>query len=109
MDTFSQITAVASLSDEGYFRECCDRVCESRDSLIKGLVNIGFDVLPSKTNFVFAAHPDISGASLYRELYKRNILVRYWDMPRLQGHVRITVGSESQCQLLLSGLEDIVA
>ena len=66
-------------------------------------------MLPSKTNFVFASHPDISGAELYSDLYKRKILVRYWDVPRLQGHVRITVGSENQCEQLLSELGKIVS
>ncbi len=108
VDSFSQATAVASLSDEDYFRKCCDRICSSRESLIEGLDNLGFDVLPSKTNFVFASHPDISGAELYGELYKRKILVRYWDTPRLQNHVRITVGSENQCRQLLSELGKIV-
>ncbi len=108
VDSFSQATAVASLSDEDYFRKCCDRICSSRESLIEGLDNLGFDVLPSKTNFVFASHPDISGAELYGELYKRKILVRYWDTPRLQSHVRITVGSENQCRQLLSELGKIV-
>ena len=109
VDSFSQATAVASLSDEDYFRKCCDRVCKSRESLIEGLIKLGFEVLPSKTNFVFASHPDISGAELYSDLYKRKILVRYWDVPKLQGHVRITVGSENQCEQLLSELGKIVS
>lgn len=109
VDTFSQATAVASLADDDYFKECCYRICESRKSLTDGLIKLGFEVLPSQANFVLVSHPDLSGASLYNELYKRKILIRYWDIPRLQAYARITIGSESQCKQLLSELEKIVA
>ncbi len=110
IDTFSQVAAVASLSDEPYFQKCCKRICDSRSLLTNGLRDLGFDVLSSHTNFLFVTHPAIPAATVHDELGKRNILVRYWGgRSRLSNYIRVTVGTDEDCRHFLSEVKRIVS
>ena len=69
---------------------------------------MGFKVLDSKSNFIFASHPDYSAKSLYEELKNRGILVRYFSKERIKDFVRITVGSKEQMQSVVSEIKNIL-
>ena len=71
-------------------------------------MEMGFRVLPSSTNFVFAKHPDIKGADIYEELKKRGILVRHFDRDRIRGYNRISIGTKEQMDRLIDALTDII-
>ena len=71
-------------------------------------MEMGFKVLPSATNFVFAKHPDIDGKELYEELKKRRILVRHFDRDRIRAYNRITIGTREQMDKLLAALAEIL-
>ena len=73
-----------------------------------GLRGLGFDVLPSSANFVFARHPAHGGAGLARSLRERAVIVRHFAAPRIADYLRITVGTDVQTERLLSALSDIV-
>ena len=82
---------------------------EGRERLSRGLVRLGFEVLPSSANFVFARHPAYEGAALAVALRQRAIIVRHFPAPRISDYLRITVGAPGQIDQLLSALSDILS
>ena len=91
----AQAGAVASVRDEDYFRESCARVVAGREAMTRALTGLGFAVLPSSANFVFATHPAQSGAELAAALRERAVLVRHFKQPRTAPYLRITVGRKT--------------
>ena len=104
----AQAGAIASIADEDYFQHSRAAVIASRVQLSEGLARLGFVVLPSAANFVFARHPDRDGAALAAALRKHAVLVRHFTGPRVSPYLRITVGSEAQIVRLLSALSEIL-
>ena len=104
----AQAGAIASLEDEAWFQQSRARVIEGRARLERGLTGLGFDVLPSCANFVFARHPDQEGAALAAALRERAVIVRHFAKPRISDYLRITVGTEDQVEVLLAALAGIV-
>jgi histidinol-phosphate aminotransferase len=105
----AQAGAIASLEDEAWFQEARARVIASRERLDRGLARLGFDVLPSSANFVFARHPAQAGAALAAALRQRAVIVRHFSAPRIADYLRITVGTDGQTDRLLSALSEILA
>ncbi len=91
----------ATVEEEAYYRVCCEAVAATREQTAKDLAGLGFEVLPSKANFLFARHPALPGKTLYQELKKRGILVRHFDWPRIDAFNRITIGTPEQMEQLL--------
>ena len=104
----AQAGAIASLEDEAYFQQGRARVIEGRERLNRGLIRLGFEVLPSSANFVFARHPAHEGATLAAALRQRAVIVRHFPAPRISDYLRITVGTDGQIDRLLSALSDIL-
>ncbi len=103
----AQAGAIASLQDEAYFQAARARVIEGRGKLTRGLLRLGFEVLPSAANFVFARHPAHEGARLAAGLRERAVIVRHFAAPRIADYLRISVGSDAQIERLLSALSEI--
>ena len=104
-----QIAAgIAAFNDEQYFKNTAQRVIAARDRVINGLENLGFDVLPSKANFVLAQHPKNAAEKLANSLRKKGIIVRHFAKPRINQFLRITIGTESQNTLLLDSLRHLL-
>ncbi len=108
MDALALAAGVAAVADEGYFRETCDKVIGLREHFAKELVAIGFDVLPSQTNFLFVTHPKISAQWMADALRGKLILVRYFNLPRINNYLRITIGTREQMDTLISAMRDIL-
>jgi histidinol-phosphate aminotransferase len=104
----AQVGAIASIGDEAYFQQCRSAVIASRERMIKGLSQLGFAVLPSSANFIFARYPGRDGAMLARALRDKAVLVRHFAKPRIGDYLRITVGTDEQTGSLLSALTDIL-
>jgi histidinol-phosphate aminotransferase len=104
----AQAGAIASLEDEAYFQQSRARVVEGRGRLNRGLHRLGFEVLPSAANFVFARHPAHKGTKLAAALRQRTVIVRHFPAPRISDYLRITVGTDGQIDRLLSALLDIL-
>jgi histidinol-phosphate aminotransferase len=100
----AQAGAVAALEDETHFQRSRAMVIEERDRLTRGLTRLGFEVLPSAANFVFARHPARDGAELTADLRAQSILVRHFALPRISDYLRITVGTNTQTDFLLAAL-----
>ncbi len=109
LDVLAQRAAKAALEDEAYYTDCCGRVIASRERLTAAMVGLGFEIVPSAANFIFASHPERPAAGLFSALRERGIVVRYFDKPRIDNHLRITVGSDEDCDALLAALAELVA
>src|SRR5574343_2068664 len=109
LDRLAIVGAVAAMEDEAYFSACCAKVIAPRDTVTADLTGLGFDVLPSAANFIFARHPGRDAAELAQALRARNIIVRHFKLPRIDQFLRITVGTDGECQALIAALRDILA
>jgi histidinol-phosphate aminotransferase len=109
LDRLALAGAVAAFADDAYFRDTCQRIVASREALTRGLAALGFEVLPSSANFVFARHPAHDAAALQRGLRERRIVVRHFTQPRIAQFLRITVGTDEECAALLAALAELLA
>jgi histidinol-phosphate aminotransferase len=100
----AQAGAIAALEDEAHFQRHLAMVIEERERLTRGLIRLGFAVLPSAANFVFARHPARDGAGLAASLREQAVLVRHFARPRISDYLRITVGTDTQTDVLLAAL-----
>ncbi len=105
LDRFAQAGALASIEDHAYFESICGKVVATRTRLVAAMRAVGFEVLPSAANFVFARHPAHGGAALAAALRERGIIVRHFrDPARIAPFLRITVGTDAQCDVLIGAL-----
>ena len=109
MDVVAQRATLASLEDETWFRECCERVIKTRERTSARLGELGFEVLPSAANFLFTRHPRMAAQAIFAALRERQIIVRYFDKPRISEFLRISVGTDAEMDALLGALEEILA
>lgn len=109
LDRLALAGAVASVEDDAFFQTSCQRVVKTRDQLVADLTALGFEVLPSAANFIFARHPGHDAAQLAAALRQRDILVRHFKLPRIDQFLRITVGTDPQCTTLVEALRSLVA
>lgn len=109
LDRFAQAGALASMEDHAWFESICAKVVATRTRLVAEMEALGFEVLPSAANFVFVRHPARDGAALAAALRDRGIIVRHFRNPaRIAPFLRITIGTDSQCDALLAALKAIV-
>ena len=110
LDRFAQAGALASMEDPAYFEAICAKVVATRTWLVAAMDAMGFEVLPSAANFIFVHHPAHDGAKLAAALRARSIIVRHFQNPaRIAPFLRITVGTDAQCNALVDALKAIVA
>lgn len=109
LDRLAQAGAIAALEDREWFERTRQMVIRSREALTRNLLALGFDVLPSQANFVFARHPQHDAATLAQALRERSIIVRHFHQPRIDQFLRITVGTDEECQLLVQAFKNILA
>ena len=101
VNRLSIIAGAAAVEDEDYFQSCCASIRQNRAWTTDKLAGLGFTVLPSQANFIFAKSDKLSGENLYQGLKKHGVLVRWWaDSGRIQDYVRITIGSMEQMERL---------
>ena len=108
LDRIALAGAAAAFDDQAYFRETCQQVITSREAVVAGLEQLGFEVLPSAANFVFARHPLRDAAELAASLRERSVIVRHFKLERIEQFLRISIGSEEQNQALLAALGEIL-
>ncbi|AUA57162.1 Histidinol-phosphate aminotransferase [Achromobacter spanius] len=108
IDRLASAGAVAALEDTEYFEQTRQAVIETRSRMTGGLEALGFEVLPSAANFVFARHPLKDAASLAAALRERSIIVRHFRHARIDQFLRITVGTDEQVNLLLKALAEVL-
>ena len=107
LDRLALAGAKAAYEDEAWFRKCCDGVISERERVAAALEGLGFEVLPSKANFIFARHKDQPGEVLAKSLREQGIIVRHFNKPRISEFLRITIGTVDQNDALIAGLESL--
>lgn len=108
LDRLAQAAAVAAINDQAYYDDCNAKVIASRDWLTQALEELGFSVLPSHANFVLARPPAGDAKAVHEALRAREIIVRYFAKPRLDEYLRITIGTQAECEALVSALKSII-
>ncbi|SFM07739.1 histidinol-phosphate transaminase [Variovorax sp. OV329] len=109
LDRLAQAGAAAALEDEAWFTKTRDAVVHTREGLVLELEDLGFEVLPSQANFVFARHPSRDAAALAAGLRQRKVLVRHFRQPRIEQYLRISIGTREQCSALVGALREVLA
>lgn len=108
IDRIALAGATAAVEDEEYLADICKRTVTTRDWTATELEKLGFEVLPSATNFVFVTHPDKAAETLYLGLKEQGILVRYFgEKPRISNFLRITIGTDAEMAALVTALKSL--
>lgn len=108
IDSIASAIAIASINDESYFQQCREKVISSRDWLTEALNQLDFEVLPSSSNFLFVQHQSALASTLYNELKKRGVLVRHFKTKRIENYLRMSIGTDEECNALVAALKSIV-
>ena len=102
-------TGVASLKDVAYFEETCNKIITTRERVKKKMKDLGFSFPDSKTNFLFATHETVPAKELFLALREQHIFVRYFEKPRIDNYLRITIGTDEEMDCFLNFLESYLA
>jgi histidinol-phosphate aminotransferase len=109
IDRFAEAGAIAAIEDVDYFADTTSKVIATRAALVSDMQNLGFDILPSGANFVFAKHLKKEGAELAAKLREKNVVVRHFKKPqRISDYLRITIGTDAQTKQLIDAFAEIL-
>ena len=108
VNRLTHAAGVACLKKDEYNIRNCGIIMETRNRTAKALRDLGFEMTESRTNFLFARHPEVSGEELYLELKKRGILIRHFSKERIKDYNRITIGTPEQMDALIANIKDIL-
>ncbi len=108
VNRMTQAAGIGALLDETYFKKNCSAIAENRAMTAAALEKLGFKVLPSAANFIFARSEKIDGGDLYRILKERGILVRHFTKPRLSPFIRVSIGSRAEMEAFIAAVREIV-
>jgi histidinol-phosphate aminotransferase len=103
-----QVAAEATLGDLPYYREAFRRVIQTRAALTRDLTALGFEVLPSQTNFILVRPPRYAARTWLQRLRERKLLVRWFDIPEIRAYLRITVGTDAEASALVTAAKQIL-
>ncbi len=108
IDRVAAIAGTEAIKDESYFKECVCKIINSREKVTEELIRLGFNVIPSKANFIFATHSIYPANELFTRLREKSVLVRYFNKDRINNYLRITIGSEEEMDLFVEKVEEII-
>lgn len=108
VNSYTAALGLGVLQDAAYTKQCCEEIMKTRAYTVERLAQMGFRVLPSQANFLFAETDRIDGGTLYQELKRRGVLVRHFEKPRIRNFNRITVGTRQQMDALFAAITDIL-
>ncbi|MBE6955898.1 MAG: histidinol-phosphate transaminase [Ruminococcaceae bacterium] len=108
INRLTQVAGLAVVEDDGYYMDNCRRIEENRAFAVERLEGLGFEVLPSKANFIFCRSDRMGGKQLYLQLKEKGILVRHFDKARISDFVRITIGTREQMGALVDAVRQLL-
>lgn len=108
LNRLSILAGTEALKDVEYFDQTRTRIMETREAFVEQMRQMGFTVLPSKANFVFASSPELSGQTYFEKLRERQIIVRHFKDPKICEYVRITIGTPEQMDALVKATKEIL-
>lgn len=109
MNQPSLYLGVPAITDDAYFKKMIQRIINTREATMLQLSKLGFSYLDSKTNFIFTTHTEYKASDIYLYLREQHIYVRYFNLPRIDNYLRITIGTEKEMELLIGALTDYIA
>ncbi len=98
----------AAIKDKKYYDECVQEIIKNREYLKYELRKLGFEVLDSKTNFIFVTHKDINAETYNNMLRENGILARYYNAPRISNYLRITIGTREEMEAVVKATKNIL-
>lgn len=108
LDRLALAGAVEAIKDDTYFQETRAKIIKTRERIANRLKEIGFQVIPSQANFIFISHPQYPGSTLFQQLREKGILVRYFNKPKIDNFLRVTIGTDAEMDKLLETFAAIV-
>ena len=108
LDRLAQAAGEAAVRDTTYFEETRGKIMATRTWVTHRLREMGFQVHDSSSNFLFIAHPDHSGRVLQQGLRDRGVLVRRFERPRIQDHLRVSIGTDEEMEAMCRAMEEIL-
>lgn len=108
LDSVAIAAGTASVNDDEYFKNTLKKVIATRERTSKELLDLGFTVFPSHSNFLFATHPTINAKDLFEAAKAENIFIRYFNLPRIDNHLRITIGTDEQMDALIAFIKKYI-
>lgn len=109
INSLTLAAAKAAVTDNGYYIENCKKIIETRAYTTEKLISLGFEVLDSKCNFIFAKHKELDGEEYYLELKRRGVLVRHFTSERIRDYNRITIGTREMMDVLINETREILS
>lgn len=108
INRLTQVVGTATINDNDYYLKNCEKIIKTRRWVTKELENLGFFVLPSKANFIFAKSDKASGLKLYEELKEKGVLIRHFEKDRIKDFNRITIGTDKEMKTLIEKIKEIL-
>lgn len=109
IDRIAAVAAIEAIKDEEYFKECTLKIIKTRDRISKELEDIGFNVIPSKSNFIFASHNNYEASKLFTMLKEKGVLVRYFNKEKINNYLRISIGSDEEMDTFIIRLKEVLS
>ena len=109
LDRLALVGATAAVEDQTYFDAQRAKVMATRERTTQELQAMGFRVLPSKTNFIFVTHPTVPAQKLFTGLREKGVLVRYFNQPRIDNYLRVTIGTDQEMDAFLEAMRELTA
>ncbi|MCA0756129.1 histidinol-phosphate transaminase [Paenibacillus sp. N4] len=107
LDRLALAGAIASFEDDAYFRDTTAKVIATRERVTKQVQELGFRATDSKANFVFITHPELPAKSIFQQLRDKGVLVRYFDQPRIDEYLRVSIGTDEEMEAFTAALREI--
>ena len=109
IDKLAAAGASAAFEDREYFNDTCEKVINTRENTTQALEAMGFRVLPSSANFVFATHPEHDAEKIFTALRERKIIIRYFNSERINQYLRISIGTDDEMSAFIEALKEILS
>lgn len=109
LDRLALVGATAAVEDQAYFDAQRHKVMATRERTTEELQTMGFRVLPSKANFIFIAHPTVPAQQLFAGLREKGVLVRYFNQPRIDNYLRVSIGTDQEMDAFLAAMKELTA
>ena len=108
VNRLTQVAGTKALENNGYYMDNCKTIIQNREYTENALTELGFFVIPSRANFVFAKSDKIDGEELYKKLKSKGILVRHFTKEKIKDYNRITIGTKEQMEALINAIKEIL-
>ena len=108
INRLTMAAAVATIENDAYYVRNSRIIQDNRAYTVSELDKLGFETLPSLTNFIFTRCPVVEGGALYRGLKARGVLVRHWDKPEISDWLRVTIGTREQMDIFLDKVRELI-